>query len=510
MRESTQSRSGPGVDESRSQEATIVGATGEGSSLHDARDVPNLGDLPFPFDTSEILLKMIHRFRETGRAQSVSFRRLVPWLKKGERATHYLHSYPAKLLPQIAHFFLASNILTVHGDVVLDPFGGSGTVALETILAGRNAIYSDVNPLARLITKVKTTPLKQEVLRQHFVKVNRYYLRGDQLPGILPSTINVPLWYRMDTAIALSRLKQSIGVIEDADVRDFFLVVFSSTCRKTSLADPRLSVPVRRRDLGENLSGWNPPAVWQTFSEQFESGLQRMLNFTEMKERVHGQTSAVSAGTDARALISPYGTGERMFQPLASRSVNMIITSPPYAGAQKYIRSSSLSLGWLDLLQDETFAQLHTASIGREHFRKASSAVCPSTGVLSADLLIQKIFKTNPTRGAIVSNYLVEMESALSEMYRVLKVGGSLVLIIGDNEVCKLPFKSSDYLTEICGRIGLKLELKLVDCIHSRGLMTRRNKTAGLISREWVLLFRKESHQGRGNACREANISQET
>ncbi|MCY1441767.1 hypothetical protein D9M71_581010 [compost metagenome] len=57
--------------------------------------------------------------------------------------------------------------------------------------------------------------------------------------------------------------------------------------------------------------------------------------------------------------------------------------------------------------------------------------------------------------------------------------------------VCGREFMSSEYLRDICEGLGLTLELSLLDAIKSRGLMTKRNKTASVISREWVLLFRK-------------------
>lgn len=59
----------------------------------------------YPFSTDESLQSLIEEFRESKVPQEVSFRDLVPWLKVGERATHYIHTYPAKLLPHIAHFF---------------------------------------------------------------------------------------------------------------------------------------------------------------------------------------------------------------------------------------------------------------------------------------------------------------------------------------------------------------------------------------------------------------------
>ena len=94
---------------------------------------------PYPVDTSVALAGLLDGFQLDQKPAAISFRKLVPWLKVGERASHYLHPYPAKLLPHIAHFFLANRMLVGADEIVLDPFGGSGTVALETILSGRTA-----------------------------------------------------------------------------------------------------------------------------------------------------------------------------------------------------------------------------------------------------------------------------------------------------------------------------------------------------------------------------------
>ena len=81
----------------------------------------------YPTATQGAVTAILETYRELGEAISVSFRDLVNWIKVGERATHYLHPYPAKLLPQIAHFFLACDIFAPRGGTVLDPFGGTGT-----------------------------------------------------------------------------------------------------------------------------------------------------------------------------------------------------------------------------------------------------------------------------------------------------------------------------------------------------------------------------------------------
>ena len=71
--------------------------------------------------------------------------------------THDFYKYPARFSPSFARFILDS--LTEPGDYVLDPFMGGGTTIVEAVASGRHAIGSDVNELARFVTRVKTTPL---------------------------------------------------------------------------------------------------------------------------------------------------------------------------------------------------------------------------------------------------------------------------------------------------------------------------------------------------------------
>ena len=74
--------------------------------------------------------------------------------------THNIHRYSGKFIPQIAA--RAISLLTQPGDLVVDPYCGSGTTLLESALLGRRAVGVDLNPLAVLITRVKTTPIPEE------------------------------------------------------------------------------------------------------------------------------------------------------------------------------------------------------------------------------------------------------------------------------------------------------------------------------------------------------------
>jgi hypothetical protein len=74
--------------------------------------------------------------------------------------THTFYKYPARFSPEFAR--TAINIFSEVGDVVLDPFMGSGTTLVEAMAAGRHSVGSDINSLAKFVADVKTTILKKD------------------------------------------------------------------------------------------------------------------------------------------------------------------------------------------------------------------------------------------------------------------------------------------------------------------------------------------------------------
>lgn len=430
---------------------------------------------PFPVDTSMAIAALMRRYLESGKPVEVTFRKLVHWIKCGERASHYLHPYPGKLLPHIAHFFLASGTYARPDDTVLDPFAGSGTVALETVLSGRTALYAEANPLGRLLTAVKTCQIEPADIDVALERVRLLFAKSRARKP--PEVVNIDKWYNAEVIVQLVRLRAAVDGLPAGPEREFMLATLSAVARKSSNADPRFSVPVRYRP-GEAPERSAPINM---FESQCSANRVRLATLG----RVSALGKAFGAGNDARSLEAIDGSR------LASASVGMIISSPPYAGAQKYVRASSLSLGWLGLAPASRLRRLEEQTIGREHHAKAFWGCQQSSGIARADALIAQIALENPSRATIVGVYLAEMRVALAEAVRVLRSGGHLVLVIGDNTVCGRRFASSEYLREMLEQMGMTVILSLIDTILTRQLMTRRASTAGMIATESVIVFRK-------------------
>jgi methylase of polypeptide subunit release factors len=78
----------------------------------------------------------------------------IPFSKRNWGSSlHSLCSYQGKLKPAIAHHLV--NVFSNKGDVVLDPFSGSGTIPYEAVLNGRRAIGFDISDMSVAITNGK-------------------------------------------------------------------------------------------------------------------------------------------------------------------------------------------------------------------------------------------------------------------------------------------------------------------------------------------------------------------
>src|SRR5262245_44009712 len=135
-----------------------LGATNV-DALREGHSQPREGvSTPQTRRATSTLHALLQRYATKARPIDVSFRQLVGPIPVND-LSHAIYPYPARLLRQIPRFFLHCEQIVSKGDVVLDPFCGSGTVLVEARAAHVTGWGIDSNPFARLLSAVKTTPL---------------------------------------------------------------------------------------------------------------------------------------------------------------------------------------------------------------------------------------------------------------------------------------------------------------------------------------------------------------
>lgn len=249
-------------------------------------------------------------------------------------ARHNFHSFPAKFPPQLPRFFIEQ--LTAEGETVLDPMAGSGTAVLEAALAKRVGVGFDIDPLAVRICRIKTMPAKRETILAAFREVisrSRSLMeRPKELSRRLDERFDtrtrqfVNYWFLPPTQLELEALTESIAIVEDEAVRAFLEIALSA-CIVTKSGGVTLA-----RDLAHSRPHRDHTKKPRSAIALFEQRVRK--NLKGLAVPLHnGQVSVRMA--DSRSL------------PLEDNSVDLIVTSPPYANAIDYMRAHKFTLVWL-------------------------------------------------------------------------------------------------------------------------------------------------------------------
>ena len=163
-------------------------------------------------------------------------------IKDTSYITHGYYTYPAKFIPQLAGRLIEE--YSKQGDIVIDPFMGSGTTVVEALVNDRIGIGTDVNEIAYLISKVKTTPIESKNLYKAFFKIeNDLHLRlGKEYEqwvaeahSQMPKNERIDYWFLPEQRDKLAIILFAIKEIGDKDIQDFFLVAFSQILKSTSI-----------------------------------------------------------------------------------------------------------------------------------------------------------------------------------------------------------------------------------------------------------------------------------
>lgn len=321
-----------------------------------------------------------------------------------------IHPFPARMASEIVFKELEG---LRSGQVVLDPMSGSGTVLRAAAELGHTAIGFDLDPLAVLMSRVWTTPLKAARLPQAAEELvhNARVVRGEYLPWIdhcEETQSYVKFWFRSQQMKALRRLSFSLAGKSGA-VADAMRVALSRT----------IITKERGASVARDTSHSRPHRVFLDNDYDVYKGF--LLSARRLAERLtpdklRGRVTVKSG--DARRLRS-----------LAPNSVDAVITSPPYLNAIDYMRGHRLSLVWLGYSIPKLRA-LRSCYIGAE---SRSDTEIPAVK-LDKLLCDAGALEDLPNRElAMVRRYTQDVYRFLQQLSRVTKTGARVMLAVGNS-----------------------------------------------------------------------------
>lgn len=349
-------------------------------------------------------------------------------------ATHGIHKYPAKYIPEFPRWAIKK--FSEEGELILDPFSGSGTTNIEAMLLGRRSYSLDVDPLAILLTKVKTTPLNLEKLIESKEKLLNNINKTEK-PERIPDFKNRDHWFKKDVTKKLSIIKESIEKEKDDDIKNFLKVSLSSIVRICSNADLGSHKPCVRKGINRRI-----PDPIKKFKKTLEANIEGMTEFVNNLPNEYYSSGLIEK--DALDIK------------LENNSVKLAVTSPPYINALDYARTHKLEYYWLEYFKG-SLVELKKDFVGTEQVYAAQYKKFHELGIEELDNLMEQIYEKDPKRAYIVYKYYIDMEQNLKEIYRVLEDKGKYVIFIGNNQIRGFTIENYKFLKIIAKRVGFKL-----------------------------------------------------
>jgi DNA modification methylase len=359
--------------------------------------------------------------------------------------THGFHVYPARMHPVLARELI--DAFSEPGEVVLDPFVGSGTVLIEALVAGCKPQGIDLSPLALRVAELHCS-LRDAKSRARFATALAGVAQASETRVRARAEVQVPIsrsereYYEPHVMLELSGLWAEIQRVGNVADRRALEMVFSALLVKFS----RL-----RADTSEDRT---PKRIRKGLVTEFfaRKGQELGLRWEALWEAApqDAYPAKLLLG-DARAL--PELLGERF-------RAHLVLSSPPYGGTYDYADHHARRCAWLGL----DLRPLRAAEIGARRNSKRDQG------------------------GR--ERWDSELSEVLGSLRDVLRAGGSIVLWLGDAELSGLRVQADQQIARLAPEQGLEL--------IASAAQEREDVRGGQPRREHLLLLRPKARNQRG------------
>src|SRR4051812_4598888 len=295
--------------------------------------------------------------------------------------------------------------------LVLDPMAGSGTVLRQAAALGLRGIGFDLDPLAVLMSRVWTSPVGDDDIERLYARLIAI-ARGTEATQIsLPwqqdeeTSSFVAYWFAEPQLGDLKKLAFGLEVLRNT----------SSSSEEAALHVLELNLSriivtkEQAASLARDTSHSRPHKVVDSSEFDVFDGYEKSLG-TLRRRLAEGPLvggARIETG-DARSLES-----------IGARTVDCVVTSPPYLNAIDYLRGHRMALVWLGWSMAQ-LRRIRSESIGAERAPSLLSASGDCHAIIEA--MVHS--STLPNRyNRMIHRYAVDLKQMLSEVARVLKVG---------------------------------------------------------------------------------------
>lgn len=376
-------------------------------------------------------------------------------VRSTEQWTHGYHRYPAKFLPNVVKKLIES--YAKEGDIIVDLFAGCGTTLVEAKVHGFESIGTDINPVAKLITKAKITPLNPLKLEKTFTNIKEELVNYSNETEYFNKELNqrIDYWFTKESKNKIAFLYLLIYKIKNTKDRNFFLVGLSHILKNCSRWLQTSTKP--QVDPNKKI-----PEVFHSFISHIEAMLEKNSEFyKKLEEDGNLNTPCKILKRDAR------------HTKLDDEIADMIITSPPYVTSYEYADIHQLTGYWMEYIND--MKSFRKEFIGTSYSGNKSL----KTPTVESQKIVDELCIKSKVKAKSVANYFNDMFSVSKEMYRVLRKGGYDCVVIGDTTILDVHIKSAEIFYEFLLMQGFQKVNIIRRNIPYKLMPTLRNKITG-------------------------------
>jgi|SRR5690554_683461 len=349
--------------------------------------------------------------------------------------THSYHNYPAMMIPQIARKLIEDYAPKGKLELIFDPYMGSGTTLVESKLKGINSIGTDLNPLARLISKTKTTNFDINEIE------NKIQLLNSQIKNYKGSTkvnlehiTNVDFWYSPENTSELNYLTQIINQFS-TDIKDFFLLALSECVREVSYT--RNGEFKRYRMAKEKIPSFKPN-TFKLFIDKLERNKKGLIEFNKKQN-------------SSSAIVSSFNTVFGIpSEEIKEGSVDLVVTSPPYGDSRTTVAYGQFSRWANEWFKFENAKTLDKILMGGSKIKEFSL----QTNSISKEL--KSIKEADEKRYYEVLSFLDDYYKSICNVSKVIRIGGRICYVVGNRNVKGVQIPLDYFTIETFERNGFK------------------------------------------------------
>lgn len=389
--------------------------------------------------------------------------------------THNYFKYPCKFIPEIPRWAINTYLKDKTNSIVLDPFAGSGTTLLEASLQNIPSVGAEIDNVAKLVIKVKTTILSKMQIDeiQSFMERISERIKENNISEsevILPEINNLNHWFTPEVLQQLGFIYYSILTIKDRDIVDFLKIAMASIIKRVSNADDISPKPYVSNKIKKII-----PDVLKTFEDtvsRFISGMEELSEKKLAQVRVAGDATHIEEKDD---------------------TISLAVTSPPYINAFDYVRTMRLENLWLHLATEEELLSAKKKYLGTESIcskKESENLEILKDSSLLADYY-NAVSKVDMKRALVMKKFFEEMKKNLQELLRVLKKEGHYIIVIGNSNIRNVNIESWKVLKDISLNLGFTYVNHIGYEIQNPYIRIPRAGRGGKIAIDHILILKK-------------------